>query len=191
MSRRGDWEGWVPTEKEKMVRGALYDPGDPELAQDRARAQRFMAQYNQTTLNDAVLRRDLLEAHLGAIGARGAIRAPIFIDYGYNIFVGDGVFMNYGCVLLDVCPIHIGHGCQIGPGVQLYTADHPRDPAQRAAGLEMGKPVTIGTNVWIGGHAIIVPGVTIGDDAIVGAGSVVTRDVPAGGRVAGNPARAL
>ena len=181
----------MPTEKQKMVAGDLYDPGDAELAADRAAAQQFMRRYNQTTLQDADLRRDLLEAHLGSIGRRGAIRVPIFVDYGYNIFVGDGVFLNYGCVLLDVCPIRIGDGAQIGPGVQIYAADHPRDAADRASGLEMGKPVAVGRNVWIGGHAIILPGVTIGDDAIVGAGSVVTRDVAQGTRVAGNPARLI
>lgn len=181
----------MPTEKGKMIAGAFYDPGDAELAQDRAAAQRFMAEYNRTMVEDAGLRRRLLEAHFGAIGARGAIRAPIFVDYGTNIFVGDGVFMNYGCVLLDVCRIQIGSGSQIGPGVQIYAADHPRDPELRASGLEMGKPVTIGTNVWIGGHAILLPGIIVGDDAIIGAGSVVTRDVPEGGRVVGNPARLL
>lgn len=174
-----------------MVLGDLYDPGDPELAQDRARAQRFMAEYNRTTVEDGPQRRQLLEAHLGALGARGAIRAPIFVDYAFNIFVGDGVFMNFGCVFLDVCPIRIGDGCQIGPGVQFYAADHPRDPGERASGLEMGKPVKLGTNVWIGGHAIVLPGVTVGDNAIIGAGSVVTRDVAPGARVAGNPARPL
>ena len=129
----------------------------------------------------------------GAAEAPGKspIRAPIFVDYGYNIFVGDGVFLNYGCVLLDVCPIRIGDGTQIGPGVQVYAADHPRDAEGRASGLEMGRPVTIGGNVWIGGHAIILPGVTVGDDAIVGAGSVVTRDVAPGTSVAGNPARPI
>jgi maltose O-acetyltransferase len=99
--------------------------------------------------------------------------------------------MNFGCVLLDVCEIRIGEKMQIGPGVQIYTADHPRDPAERRAGVEFGRPVSIGANVWIGGHAIILPGVTIGDDAIIGAGSVVTRDVAAGASVVGNPARVV
>ena len=181
----------MPTEREKMVAGELYDPGESALAQDRAKAQRFMAEYNRTTVDDAARRKEMLKRHFGAIGMRGAIRAPIFVDSGYNIVVGDGVFMNYGCVLLDVCPIHIGPGCQIGPGVQFYAADHPKDPVQRASGLEMGKPIVVGANAWIGGHAIILPGVTIGEDAIIGAGSVVTRDVAAGARVAGNPARLL
>ncbi|MGC3875283.1 sugar O-acetyltransferase [Halomonas sp. GXIMD04776] len=179
------------TEKGKMIAGALYHPGDDELFQDREKAQAFMHAYNQTTLKDRGFRRELLASCLGALGERGAIRTPFSIDYGYNIFLGDDVFMNYGCVLLDVCPIRIGDMAQIGPGVQIYAADHPRDPADRDQGLELGHPVTIGRNVWIGGLAIILPGVTIGEDAIVGAGSVVTRDVPDGATVAGNPARQL
>lgn len=191
----------MQTEKDKMIGGAFYDPGDSELARDRIVAQQFMSQYNQTTLHDAALRRRLLEAHLGSIGERGTIRAPIYIDYGYNIHVGDRVFINYGCVMLDVCPICIGSYAEIGPGVQLYAADHPRDPNDRAATLDpdnhgtggrhLGKPITIGRNAWIGGHAIVLPGITVGEHAVVGAGSVVTRDVPARGRVAGNPARPI
>lgn len=179
------------SEREKMIAGELYDPGDPELAAGRARAQRFMKAYNATTVEDGARRRPLLEAHLGAVGARCSLRAPLHVDYGWNLFLGDDVFMNFGCVLLDVCPIRIGSGSQIGPAVQIYAADHPRDAASRAAGLESGKPVTVGRNVWIGGGAILLPGVTIGDDAVVGAGSVVTRDVAAGATVAGNPARPL
>jgi maltose O-acetyltransferase len=178
-------------EKQKMLAGEHYDPGDPQLCEERARAQAFMRAYNATIVTDGEVRRPLLSAHLGKIGDKCAVRAPFYVDYGYNVFLGDGVFMNYGCVLLDVCPIHIGDFTQIGPGVQIYTADHPRDPAQRRQGIEFGRPIFIGANVWIGGHAVILPGVTIGDDAIIGAGSVVTRDVSAGARVAGNPARVL
>jgi maltose O-acetyltransferase len=181
----------MKTEREKMLSGNRYDPGDPVLCADRAAAQRFMRAYNQTIVGDDSIRRPLLERHLGAIGKNCALRAPFYVDYGYNIFVADGVFMNFGCVLLDVCEISIGEKTQIGPGVQIYTADHPRDPQERRAGVEFGKPVSIGANVWIGGHAIILPGVTIGDDAIIGAGSVVTRDVAAGSSVVGNPARVV
>lgn len=177
------------TEYDKMLAGLPYRPGDPGLAAARARAQRLMQRYNATTLDDAALRREILGDLLGSLGAKGAIRTPFSVDYGSNIHLGDEVFLNYGCVLLDVCAIHIGDQTQIGPAVQIYAADHPRDPAQRDAGLELGKPVTIGRKVWIGGGAIILPGVTIGDNAIVAAGAVVTRDVVAGVTVKGNPAR--
>ena len=129
--------------------------------------------------------------HCCSSGEGAEIRPPFFCDYGFNIALGAGVFLNFNCVILDVVGVGIGEGTQIGPAVQIYTADHPRDPAQRRAGLELGRPVEIGRNVWIGGGAIILPGVTIGDDAVVGAGSVVTRDVAAGEKVAGNPARRL
>jgi maltose O-acetyltransferase len=117
------------------------------------------------------------------------VRPPFHCDYGFNITLGDGVFINFGAVILDIAAVTIGDKTQIGPGVQILTADHPRDPRQREAGLEFGRPITIGRNVWIGGGAIILPGVTIGDDAIIGAGAVVTRDVPAGATAVGNPAR--
>lgn len=172
-----------------MIAGALYRAGDPELVADRKRAQRLMAEYNATTFGEDDTRARLLDALLGSRGPDCALRAPLFVDYGYNIHLGRGVFFNYGCILLDVCPIRIGDLTQIGPAVQLLTADHPRDPAGRDAGLENGAPIEIGRNVWIGGGAIVLPGVRVGDDAIVGAGAVVTRDVPAGATVVGNPAR--
>ena len=117
------------------------------------------------------------------------IRPPFHCDYGFNISLGDGAFLNFNCLILDVVAVTIGARTQIGPGVQILTADHPRDPAERASGLEFGRPISIGANVWIGGGAIILPGVRIGDDALVGAGAVVTRDVAPGATVVGNPAR--
>jgi len=124
------------------------------------------------------------------VGADAVVRPPFFCDFGYNIRLGDGVFLNFNCVILDVVEVSIGDRTQIGPAVQIYAADHPRDAETRAKGLEFGRPVRIGRDVWIGGGAIILPGVTIGDGAVIGAGSVVTRDVGAGITVAGNPARA-
>lgn len=171
-----------------MVSGALYDPGDPQLVSERARAQDLMRQYNATTLSDGAARDQILRSLLGSYGKDCALRAPLYVDYGYNIHLGQNVFLNYGCVLLDVCPITVGDRTAIGPMVQLLTADHPKQPEARATGLELGKPLVIGSNVWIGGGAILLPGVTVGDDAIIGAGSVVTRDVPAGATVKGNPA---
>ena len=134
-------------------------------------------------------RRALLVERLGEVGTGAVIRPPFHCDFGFNIRLGSEAFLNYNCVILDVVAVTIGDGTQIGPAVQIYAADHPRDPAQRRAGLESGRPVTIGRNVWIGGGAIILPGVTIGDGSIVGAGSVVTHDVAAGATVVGNPAR--
>lgn len=179
------------SEKEKMLAGALYRADDPELVRDHAAARDWMERYNGATgLADAE-RAALLREQLGHVGAGVVVRPPFHFDYGYNIRLGDGVFLNFNCVLLDSISIDIGAGTQIGPAVQIYGADHPRDPAQRRAGLEFGRPVKIGANVWIGGGAIILPGVTIGDDAIIGAGAVVTRDVPAGATFAGNPARRI
>jgi maltose O-acetyltransferase len=117
------------------------------------------------------------------------IRPPFHCDYGFNVTLGAGVFLNFNCVILDVVALSIGDGTQIGPAAQILAADHPRDPALRASGLEFGRPVRVGRNVWIGAGAIILPGVSIADDALIGAGSVVTRDVPAGATAFGNPAR--
>ena len=179
------------TEREKMLAGEPYRPGDPELVTMRARCQRLMAAYNATTVNDGDVRRPLMAELFGIAPASCAVRAPIYLDYGAFVHLGEDVFLNYGCTLLDVCEIRIGDKTQIGPMVQILAADHPRDAASRDAGLETGKPVTIGRNCWIGGGALVLPGVTVGDDAIIGAGSVVTRDVPDGATVAGNPARPL
>ncbi|PWR04184.1 sugar O-acetyltransferase [Meridianimarinicoccus roseus] len=179
------------SEREKMVSGANYRPGDAELVEMRARAQSLMQSYNATTVADGAVRKPLLAKLLRAIGRGSAIRAPFYVDYGVHITIGADVFLNYGCVLLDVCPIEIGDGTQIGPMTQILAADHPRDPGARAQGLECGAPVRIGSNVWIGGGALILPGVQVGDDAIIGAGSVVTRDVPSGSTYAGNPAKPL
>lgn len=181
----------MTTEKDKMIAGQLYRPGDPQLVRERAASQDLQRRYNATIVSDSEERKDILDQWLGTRGADCAIRAPFYVDYGYNIHLGDDVFFNYGCVLLDVCPIRIGDKTQIGPMVQILTADHPRDAATRDAGLEFGRAIEIGRNVWIGGGAMILPGVTIGDDVVVGAGAVVTRDVPTGTTVAGNPARPL
>lgn len=179
------------TEKQKMIAGELYNADDPELVAGRETAQRWMDEYNQGSGADTESQARLLRTCLGHAGDGATVRAPFYCDYGYNIFLGSGVFLNFNCVLLDVTPIHIGDGTLIGPGVHIYAADHPRDPETRRSGLEGGKPVTVGRNVWIGGGAILLPGVTIADDAIIGAGSVVTRDVAQAATVVGNPARRI
>ena len=178
------------SEREKMCAGELYRPGDTDLAAERRRAQALLRDYNQTIVDDPE-RIAILDVLLAEIGEGSAIRAPFHVDYGWNITLGRDVFLNFGCVLLDVCAITIGDNTQIGPYCQLLAADHPRDRETRDAGLEFGRPVTIGRNVWIGGGALILPGVTVGDDAVIGAGAVVTRDVAPGATVAGNPARPL
>ncbi|WP_282060058.1 sugar O-acetyltransferase [Roseobacter litoralis] len=178
-------------EKDKMISGAFYQPGDPQLVRERARNQELQRRYNATTVSDQDTRITILDEWLGGRGENCALRTPFYADYGYNIHLGDNVFFNYGCVVLDVCEVRIGDMTQIGPYVQILTADQPRDAASRDAGLEFGQPVKIGRNVWIGGGALILPGVEIGDDAIVGAGAVVTRNVARGVTVAGNPARPL
>jgi maltose O-acetyltransferase len=146
-------------------------------------------QNNASMAAPADERRRQLRELLGEVGDETVVRSPFFCDYGYNIRLGGGVFLNFNCVILDVVQVTIGSGTQIGPAVQIYAADHPRDPAARRTGAEFGRPVTIGENVWIGGGAIILPGVIIADDAVIGAGAVVTRDVAKGKTVVGNPAR--
>jgi maltose O-acetyltransferase len=177
------------TEKEKMLAGKFYHAGDPEIQADQAAAKAWMVRYNAALATSAAERRVLLRELLSEVGDGAVIRPPFHCDFGYNIRIGAGVFLNFNCVILDVVAVTIGARTQIGPAVQIYAADHPRDLAIRETGVEFGRPVSIGQNVWIGGGAIILPGVTIGDDAVVGAGAVVTRDVLQGVTVVGNPAR--
>jgi maltose O-acetyltransferase len=179
------------SEKDKMLAGELYRAVGPELAADSRRADRLLRAYNITGAGEAERRATILAELLGAVGDRVVVRPPFHCDYGYNIRLGRETFVNFGCVFLDVAPIVFGDHCQIGPGVHIYAADHPRDPGLRRRGYESARAVRIGSNVWLGGGAIILPGLSIGDDAIVGAGSVVTRDVPPGATVAGNPAKIL
>jgi maltose O-acetyltransferase len=179
----------VRSEKEKMLAGELYDASAPELQAELAANHRWLARYNAALAEGPERWRALLEERLAAVGEGALIRPPFHCDYGFNIHLGAGAFLNFHCVILDVVEVHIGERTQVGPGVQILAADHPRDPVRRATGLEFGRPVRIGSNVWIGAGALILPGVTVGDDVLVGAGSVVTRDVPAGATVVGNPAR--
>lgn len=176
------------TEKQKMLAGDLYKALDPELTADRLRCETELVNYN-IAIPEA--RDTLLRGLLGSCGKQVIVRPSFSCDYGYNIHLGDHVFLNFNCVLLDVTEIRIGARTQIGPAVQIYTADHPRDPSARRQGLESGKPIRIGEDVWIGGGAILLPGITVGDGAVIGAGSVVTHSVPPGATVAGNPAHPL
>ncbi|MEE6295152.1 sugar O-acetyltransferase [Georgenia wangjunii] len=177
--------------RERMLAGDLYIADDDELAEESAQALDLMSAYNGTSVRQRVLRRTLLEAMLGSVGAGVEIRPPFRIDYGTHITVGDRVFANYGLVALDVAPITIGDDVQMGPNVQLLTPTHPVEPGPRREKWEAAEPIVIGDNVWLGGGVIVCPGVTIGADTVVGAGSVVTRDLPAGVVAVGNPARVI
>jgi maltose O-acetyltransferase len=177
--------------KQRMLRGDLYRADDPELAADFARAQGLVERYNATRHDEQELRDRLLRELLGEAGDGVVVRTPFRCDYGSRIAIGAGTFLNYDCVLLDVAPIRIGAACQLAPRVQLLTAAHPLDPGPRRDGWEYGRPIAVGDNVWLGGGAIVCPGVTIGEDSVVGAGAVVTRDLPAGVVAAGVPARVV
>ena len=180
----------MKTEKQKMLAGELYNGADPELEADRTHTAAILRAYNLSAAVSPAAEA-AFKALFAHFGDNSIIRAPFFCDYGSNISIGHRVFLNFNCIILDVAAVTIGDDCRIGPAVQIYAADHPRDHALRLQDLESAKPVVIGRNVWIGGGAIILPGVTIGDHAIIGAGSVVTRDVPPHATVAGNPARRL
>lgn len=179
------------TEKEKMIQGELYLAGDAELVADRRQARRLTQRFNQSGIDEMDLRTQLLSELFGSTGSSFYLEPTFKCDYGYNIHLGDRFYANFDCVFLDICPIRFGDDCMLAPGVHIYTATHPLDPTERISGLEYGKPVTVGHRVWIGGGAIINPGVTIGDDAVIASGAVVTKDVPARAVVGGNPARVI
>lgn len=177
---------------DRVGRGAPYRyDEEPELAAAHARAQRLLDRFNATGHDEEDLRAEVLRELLGGVGDRVTVKPSLRCDYGTPVTIGAGTFINYDCVMLDVAPIAIGADCQIASRVQLLTAEHPVDPAPRRAGWESARPITIGDNVWLGGGVIVCPGVTIGADSVIGAGSVVTRDVPAGVVAAGSPARVL
>jgi maltose O-acetyltransferase len=179
------------TEKEKMLAGELYDATDPQLVQERRRARDLLRDLNDTRDAEKERRISILRALFGGMGGGVWIEPPFFCDYGGNITVGDRVFFNFNCVVLDVARVTIGSDTMFGPAVQIYTATHPLEAEVRRAGLEAGKPIVIGPDVWVGGGAIILPGVTIGARSVIGAGSVVTKDVPPDVFAAGNPCRVI
>ena len=174
-----------------MLAGDLYLADDPELIGQAARALRLLTEYNGAGPDDRQTRRRVLEELLAHVGDGVEIRQPFFCDYGSQLSIGSGTFANVGLIALDVAPITIGADVQIGPNVQLLTPTHPLDPELRRAKWEAGEPIVIGDNVWLGGGAIILPGVTIGADTVVGAGAVVTKELPAGVVAVGNPARVV
>ncbi|MFI0999417.1 sugar O-acetyltransferase [Streptomyces galbus] len=174
---------------ERMRAGDLYIADDPEIARRQQQAVRLAAHYQAAYAEDADAARPLLARLLGALGEEAHVRPPLYVDYGSNIRIGARTFVNYNLTALDVADICIGADCQIGPNVQLLTPTHPLEPGPRRDKLEAARPITIGDNVWLGGGAIVLPGVTIGHDSVIGAGSVVTKDVPPNVVAVGNPAR--
>lgn len=178
------------SEREKMLRGALYDPFDPELVRARDRARDLCQDLNATREGQQEERRRILRELFGAGGEDVWIQPPFFCDYGTNILLGKRCFFNFNCVVLDVCRVTVGDYTLFGPAVQIYTATHPLDAELRRK-QEFAKPIEIGSDVWVGGGAIICPGVRIGSRAVVGAGSVVTRDIPDDVFAAGNPCRVI
>lgn len=179
------------TEKQKMLAGELYRSTDPELVAERRNARRLTRLYNATTEQESEQRVQILRELFGTVGSTLEIEPPFYCDYGYNIHAGEGFYMNFGCVILDCCSVHIGDNVLCAPSVQIYTATHPTDPEIRLSGLELAAPVRIGNNVWIGGGAIICPGVTVGDHATIAAGSVVVKNIPARVVAGGNPCRII
>ena len=179
------------TMAQRMAAGDLYIADDPELAERSARALDLVASYNATSVRQGDLRRELLEQILGAVGEDVEIRPPFHVDYGTNIRIGARTFVNFGLMALDVADITLGADCQLGPNVQLLTPTHPVDPELRRAKWEAAKPIVIGDNVWLGGGVIVCPGVTIGENTVVGAGAVVVKDLPANVVAVGNPARVV
>ncbi|WP_022978080.1 sugar O-acetyltransferase [Nevskia ramosa] len=178
----------MKTEKQKMLAGELYDPIDSVLSQERDRCRNLCLALNATREEQKEERQRLLNELFGK-ETDAWIQPPFFCDYGSNIVLGTKVFFNFNCVVLDVMPVTIGDNVLFGPAVQIYTATHPISAAERRKWLESARPITIGSDVWVGGGAVICPGVTIGDRSVIGAGSVVTRDIPADVFAAGNPAR--
>lgn len=181
----------MKTEKEKMINNKLYEVSDPVLTEERLNARRFSRIYNQTIETETEKRTQLIINLFGSVGGKIIIEPDFRCDYGYNIHIGNNFYANFNCVILDVCKVLIGDNCMMGPGVYIYTATHPLHPNEINSGKEDGKPVLIGDNVWIGGSAIINPGVTIGNNAVIASGAVVTKDVPESTVVGGNPAKII
>ncbi|MDL2284555.1 sugar O-acetyltransferase [Oxalobacter sp. OttesenSCG-928-P03] len=175
------------TQKERMIAGLDYSAGDPELQNDRLRAQTLTQAYNATSPDETEKKSTIMGLLLKSSGTNLSIVPPFYCDYGYNITVGDNFYSNFSCIILDCAPVTIGNNVMLGPKVQIYTATHPIDPDERKKGLEFARPVTIEDDVWIGGGTIINPGVTIGRGTTIGSGSVVTHDIPPNVVAVGNP----
>jgi maltose O-acetyltransferase len=181
----------MKSEKQKMLDGELYNALDEQLSDERTHTRLLIKRLNETAENQTELRAEILRQLIPDAGEGLWIQPPFYCDYGYNMIVGEKVFFNFNCVVLDVTYVEIGSRTLFGPNVQIYTATHPMDYKERASGLEYAKPITIGEDVWIGGSTVICPGVNIGDRTIIGAGSVVTRDIGPDVFAAGNPCKVI
>lgn len=181
----------MKTELQKMLSGELYNASDAQLVEMRIKARTLTTQYNAIPVENADERKALLQQLLGKIGENIDIQTPFYCDYGCHIYAGENLFMNFNCIILDCAEVRIGDNVMMGPNVQLYTATHPLQATERIKGPELAFPITIGNNVWLGGGAIVCPGVTIGDNTTIGSGSVVTKDIPANVFAAGNPCKVI
>ena len=181
----------MKTEKQKMLSNELYNHKDAELTKERNRAYELILEYNQTKDDEINVRTDILEKLTGKLGKNVVIKPPFHCDYGYNLILGNNVFMNYGCSILDCNVVEIGNNVLLAPNVQIYAAYHPTDYTLRLKDLEYADRVRIGDNTWIGGGSIILNGVTIGKNTVIGAGSVVTRDIPDNVVAVGNPCKVI
>lgn len=181
----------MKTEKQKMIAGELYDASDNELTKERLHTRLILKQLNDLREDEKESRKELLKKLIPNQGTNLDIQTPFYCDYGTNIIMGDGVYFNFNCIVLDVMEVKIGSRTMMGPNVQIYTATHPINHKERASGLEFAKGITIGEDVWVGGSAVICPGVNIGDRSVIGAGSVVTKDIPSDVFAAGNPCKTI
>lgn len=179
----------MKTEQEKMIAGENYDPADSVLIEKREKAHKLAHMYNQ--LEDEEAREVLIHQIFGTVSGKSKVEPGLRVDYGENIHVGRNFYANFNCIFLDVCPIHIGNDVMFGPGVSLVTPEHPLDPVERNSGLEFGKPISIGNNCWMGADVTVIGGVTIGENVVVGAGSVVTKSFGDNVVIAGNPAKVI
>ncbi|PKV62453.1 sugar O-acetyltransferase [Pontibacter ramchanderi] len=179
------------SEKEKMLAGELYNPLDKQLSDERLQTRLLLKELNDSREDQVEERSRILKALIPNAGEELWLQPPFYCDYGYNMILGEKVFFNFNCVVLDVMEVRIGSRTLFGPNVQVYTATHPMDHKVRASGVEYAKPISIGEDVWIGGSAVICPGVTIGDRSVIGAGSVVTKDIPSDVFAAGNPCHVI
>ncbi|MFT2011318.1 sugar O-acetyltransferase [Pontibacter sp. 13R65] len=181
----------MKSELQKMLDGELYIGNDPQLYEMRRHTRELLKQYNQIPFDDVPAKDALLRQLLGSFGEKIEIQAPFYCDYGNHIYAGENLYMNFNCVILDCAAVTIGDNVMMGPNVAIYTAYHPVIASERIKGPELASPITIGNNVWLGGNVVVCPGVTIGDNTTIGAGSVVTKSIPSNVFAAGNPCRII